>query len=123
LAAPPLSLQDSVDVDGALLKLYGIAEGEERSAELKPKRCPRCSMPLDLKVAVSLDLLREEADRAVARFIEEVGKLNPEVAKEAAKVSGIAKSGPSSSATPPSEAVILMGFGRYLRMMQSNPRQ
>jgi len=80
-------------------------------------------MPLDLKVAVSLDLLREEADRAVARFIEEVGKLNPEVAKEAAKVSGIAKSGPSSSATPPSEAVILMGFGRYLRMMQSNPRQ
>jgi hypothetical protein len=42
-------------------------------------------MPLDLKVAVSLDLLREEADRAVARFIGEVGRLNQEVAKEAAR--------------------------------------
>jgi ribosomal protein L40E len=92
------------DVDRTLLRHYGIERADESSAgETSPKECPRCgalnqfdasfcmrcSMPLDARVAVRSDGLREEAERAVARFIEHVRTRDPKLATEAAERSGI----------------------------------
>lgn len=72
------------DVDSALLKLYGIKHEDKKEIEEKPKRCPRCkeyntgnkfcgkcSLPLDLETAISIDQAKEE-------FIDMLAKAKPE---------------------------------------------
>lgn len=77
------------DVDNALLKVYGIQNGEEKQdSVLKPKECSRCQqvnqatnsfcsrcgMPLDEETKAAVlkkDLDRKEADRALDSLLED----------------------------------------------------
>jgi site-specific recombinase XerD len=92
------------DVDSTLLKHYGIEiEDEQSTGELSSKECPRCkyknppgamycmhcSMPVDVKAALRVDEAREKAEKAVAHFIQETIRIDPEVAKKAAQQSGV----------------------------------
>jgi hypothetical protein len=78
------------DIDGAILKVYGMKtedEGEE-AGELKPKSCPRCKetnpatnrfchkcgMVLDREIAMKVikrEMSRREADRILDRLMED----------------------------------------------------
>lgn len=94
------------DVDRTLLRHYGIvAEEEARSSEaLRPTRCPRCGLEnpagfeycgrcsISLRVRPSEEKLEyhKGAEEAVATFIREVLRENPELAKRILEHSGIA---------------------------------
>jgi integrase len=94
------------DVDHALLKLYGIVPDtkEDFSGEiLKPVRCPRCglenpagfeycgrcSMTLRVKPSAEKPEHHEGAEEAVALFIREVLRQDPELAKRILEKSGM----------------------------------
>jgi site-specific recombinase XerD len=94
------------DVDSALLKMYGLEEGEEeKESRLKPKRCPRCrefndatakrcfncGMVLDLKVAIELEEKRAEADEITKIVIEEFIKQAPEILAKIIEERGLGK--------------------------------
>lgn len=82
------------DVDNALLKLHGLAKDENGQENvLKIKFCPRCKekndavsqfcrrcgSPLELKVALDLEVKKKEKDELVAMVMERLGeKLNIE---------------------------------------------
>lgn len=94
------------DVDHTLLRHYGIVVEEEVSpAEaLKPIRCPRCrfenpanfeycgrcSMLLRVKPSAEMPEYHKGAEEAVALFVHEVLREDPELAKRILKRSGIA---------------------------------
>ncbi len=94
------------DVDHALLKHYGIViEAEKDTSEaLKPIRCPRCgfenpasfeycgrcSMSLRVKASAEIPESHKGAEEAVALFVREVLRENPELAKRILERSGIA---------------------------------
>lgn len=94
------------DVDRTLLRHYGIAIEEERppSEALKPVRCPRCgfenpasfeycgrcSMLLRVKPSAELPEYHRGAEEAVALFVREVLREDPELAKRILQRSGIA---------------------------------
>ena len=93
------------DVDRTLLRHYGIVVEEETSpAEaLKPIRCPRCrfenpanfeycgrcSMLLRVKPSAEMLEYHKGAEEAVALFVNEVLREDPELAKRILKRSGI----------------------------------
>lgn len=94
------------DVDRTLLRHYGIVVEEEKvpSEALKPVHCPRCgfenpasfeycgrcSMLLRVKPSAELPEYHKGAEEAVALFVREVLRQDPELAKRILERSGIA---------------------------------
>ncbi len=94
------------DVDRTLLRHYGIVVEEEKvpSEALKPVHCPRCgfenpasfeycgrcSMLLRIKPSAGLPEYHKGAEEAVALFVREVLRQDPELAKRILERSGIA---------------------------------
>lgn len=93
------------DIDRTLLRYYGIVEEKSEGLEepLRPMRCPRCgienpagfeycgrcSMSLRVKPSAEKPEHHEGAEEAVALFIQEVLRQDPELAKRILEQSGM----------------------------------
>ena len=85
------------DVDESIKKMYGLKEEEQRKpSQLEPKQCPRCSeinsatakfctrcsLALDIKIALELEEKRQKSDDIIYRFVKAVAEKYPKEAKE-----------------------------------------